>query len=129
MTNRKVKKKSAVTKPVIEPHRELKRRVFLFDKETNQHEYTFEEHTVDFDTEYTILLSNNHTWAKDFRGEVQWTLVDDGNGVNIGVVSGSLDYSKYHTLRLLLNIINVFEGERETKYNMVEVSINSLIEI
>jgi len=125
MATIKPKKKS--TKPYIETHRELKRKALLFDKETGVHEYTFEEYKLDFAIEYRISYSNGSVWSEPFRGEVQWTILDHGNGIVLDNIRDmNLDYGKAHTLRLLFNMINLFEPEREMKYDVVEVSKESL---
>lgn len=121
------KKTKTKTEPVRGEVRELKRKAFLFDKVGGEHEYTFEEYTVDFNTEFRISYSNSSVWNKPFRGEVQWVIIDNGNGIivkNIGDIN--LDYGKAHTLRLLFNMIDLFESGGGLKYDVVEVSKESL---
>jgi len=93
----------------------------VFDQE-NLHEYNIVVEDTDEGTKLSLFLSDGEQWNSDARGQLELSMVDNGNGVKFSKKLKNLDYSDVIYVRLLLGLEQHLDGnpKNREKYKIVE---------
>lgn len=69
------------------------------------HEYDYEKLTQGNIIHHNLYFSKAEQWADFTKGKIAMSIIDDGNGLEVGK-SGKINYSEAEQLFILLKLIN-----------------------